>query len=139
MKKLWIAFGLLIGLLSVAFAQSVQLRPGDQGPITFDTVGNTKILNHLLGATPTPALSSCGGGTATIVGTDTAGTVVTGTATTSCVITFKTAYGVAPACVVSPASGVLAAFSYVVTTASITVTQTSTAGNTIQYICVGTQ
>lgn len=128
-------------LIAVAFAQSsVQLTPGDRGPIVFGTSGDATISTRLLHNSSPPVLSSCGGAGAAVVGSDEGGTVTVGsTLTTSCVITFTHAFGVAPACVLSPSSGVLAAFSYTVSTTAITVTQTSTASNTIQYVCVGKQ
>lgn len=152
MKRLLLVLGLLtIGGLAIA-QQSVQLRPGDQGPIVWGVNGAASVLspitfsgaasfpNHVLNTGTAPTPSACGGAGLALVGSDAGGTVTVGsTLTTSCTITFATPWAAAPACVVSPASGVLAAFSYTVSTTAIVVTQTSTASNTIQYICVGKQ
>jgi hypothetical protein len=83
-----------------------------------------------------PALTSCGGGSPAITGTDTAGIVTMGTSATGCVITFNVAYTSTPYCVVSWIATPLASQSYVTSTAAITLTQTSTSGNKVQYICV---
>jgi hypothetical protein len=130
---------LLIPLALLLGAQtSVQTIPGDGGPIRFDSLGRSTIgTGNVSSAGPTPVLSACGGGSPTITGSNLSGTVTTGTTATGCVITFTTTFASAPSCVVSPASGVLASFSYVVTASAITVTQTSTSGNTITYVCVG--
>ena len=92
---------------------------------------------HLATAqTTAPALTSCGGGTPAISGTDTAGIVTMGTNATGCVITFNVAYTGVPYCVVSWIATPLASQSYVTAAASITLTQTSTSGNKVQYICM---
>jgi len=140
MKRWPITLGLIL-LGTVALAQtSVQTIPGDRGPIVFDTLGRAVLGTGNLSSTgPAPVLSGCGGGSPTIVGSNLAGTVVTGTTATGCVITFTTAFTATPTCVLSPASGVLASFSYTLSTTAITVTQTSSSGNTITYVCVGKQ
>jgi hypothetical protein len=91
------------------------------------------------GSTPAPVLTSCGT-SPTIVGTDLAGTVTTGTGTpTGCVITFNTAKSATPFCSVTPGviAPVLAAASYTVSTSAITITQTATNSVVYKYICVG--
>lgn len=85
--------------------------------------------------TTAPALTSCGTGSPTIVGTDTAGLVTMGTSASGCVITFNVAYTGIPFCVVSWIATPLASQSYVTAAASITTTQTSTSGNKLQYAC----
>ncbi len=87
--------------------------------------------------TTAPALTSCGGGSPAIVGTDTAGTVTMGTTATGCVITFNVAYAAAPHCVVTWRATPLLSQSYTVSTAAITLTQTSTSGDLIDYVCIG--
>lgn len=88
--------------------------------------------------TTAPALTSCGTGSPAITGTDTAGVVTMGTSATGCVITFNVAYTGTPYCVVSWIATPLASQSYVTAAATITLTQTPTSGNKVQYICVGT-
>jgi hypothetical protein len=83
-----------------------------------------------------PALTSCGSTGAAISGNDYAGTVtVGGSASTSCIVTFNTAYIAAPTCVVTSRSQITS-FAYTVSTTAITVTQTSTASNLFDYVCV---
>lgn len=86
--------------------------------------------------TTAPALTSCGT-TPAITGTDTAGIVTMGTSATGCVITFNQAYVAAPFCVVSWIATPLASQSYVTSNTAITLTQTSTSNNKVQYICIG--
>lgn len=132
-------------LIGGAFAQNItkaiQLSQDPNGLIGYDTSNNVYFPNHILstvrgGPAPTVTGSTCGTTAPAITGTDFAGTVTVGTsATTSCVVTFGTAFVTAPTCVVSPKSTILAAFSFATSTTALTVTQTSTAGNTFTYIC----
>jgi hypothetical protein len=138
MKKL-LALPLLLVLLCAQ--TQVQTVPGSGGPLNFDSAGKATLGTGNLSSTgPAPVLSSCGGGSPAITGSNLAGTVTTGTTATGCVITFaQGGFATAPSCVLSPASGVLASFSYTISTTAITVTQTSSSGNTITYVCVGKQ
>lgn len=86
-------------------------------------------------ATP-PVLTSCGT-SPSITGSDTAGIVTMGTTATGCVITFATAYTGTPFCVVSWIATPLASQSYVTSNTAITLTQTSTSNNKVQYVCMG--
>lgn len=92
---------------------------------------------HIVTGSTAPALSSCGTGSPTIVGSDTAGIVTLGTSATGCIITFASAYTSVPYCVVSWIATPLASQSYVTAAATITLTQTSASGNKVQYVCVG--
>jgi hypothetical protein len=93
---------------------------------------------HLATAqTTAPVLTSCGT-SPSIVGTDTAGIVTMGTASpTGCVITFNQAYTATPYCLVTWIATPLASQSYVTTASTITLTQTGTSSNKVQYLCVG--
>jgi hypothetical protein len=92
----------------------------------------------LVSATTAPALTSCGTGSPTNTGgTDQAGTVTLGTNATGCVITFNAAYTGTPHCVVTWQNTPLASQSYVVSNTAITLTQTSTSGNKVNYSCKG--
>lgn len=82
-----------------------------------------------------PALTSCGGGSPAIEGSDMSGTVTMGTTATGCVITFNAAYTNAPRCLVTWRATPLASQSYAVSNTAITLTQTSTSGNVVDYIC----
>lgn len=77
-----------------------------------------------------------GTGTPTIASgsTDTAGEVTSGTSATSVVITFSSAKSTAPFCTVTPQTQ-LAAFAYTISTSAITITQTATTGEKIDYNC----
>lgn len=89
-----------------------------------------------LGTTTAPALTSCGTSPA-ITGTDLAGIVTMGTATpTGCVITFNTPYVTAPVCVVAWIATPLASQSYATSATAITLTQTATSSNKVQYVCM---
>jgi len=138
------ALVLLLGL-GFALAQSanrgVQLSQDSTGFVGFDNVqGGMYLPGHLLSTTrlgPAPVLSACiTGGTPTLVGTDLSGVITGGTtASTSCVVTFGTAFQTAPNCVVSWQSGPLAAMSWATSTTALTITQTSNASSKIAYIC----
>ena len=140
MKKLILALSASIALIGLALAQqSVQTRPGDGGPLWFATNGAAVFGGHISNAGRAPVVTTCGGDPA-IVGTDLAGVVTVGaTPSTSCVITFAVAYTIAPTCVVSWSAGPLAAMSYTISTTAITVAQTSTASNRLNYICIGSR
>lgn len=81
-----------------------------------------------------PGLTSCGGGTPSITGSDVAGRVVEGTTATGCIITFAATYTNAPSCTVTSETQ-LAAFSYVVSATAITISNTSSSGDVIHYHC----
>jgi hypothetical protein len=81
-----------------------------------------------------PALTSCGT-SPTIEGSDLSGTVTMGTGSpTGCVITFNAAYSNAPRCSVTWRVNI-ASMQYVVSTTAITLTQTATSSNVVDYIC----
>lgn len=146
MRKL-IAPVLLILALGGALAwsqtanRSIQGSQDPTGQIGFDNVqGGIYLPGHLLSTTrlgPAPVLSACiTGGTPTLVGTDFSGVITGGTtASTSCVVTFGTAFQTAPNCVVSWQTGPLAAMSWTTSTTALTITQTSNASSKIAYIC----
>jgi hypothetical protein len=91
---------------------------------------------HVASAQTTPpALTSCGT-SPSISGTDTAGTVTMGTGSpTGCVITFNVAYTTAPHCTVTFRASIVA-YTYTVSGAAITTTQTATSSNLLDYVCV---
>lgn len=92
---------------------------------------------HIRGDGTAPALTVCGT-TPGIVGNDIHGTVTMGTGTpTGCVITFNVAYVAAPNCNVTWRANPLAAQSYAVSTTAITLTQTATSSNVVDYNCWG--
>lgn len=78
-----------------------------------------------------------GTGTPTIAtgSTDAAGEVTSGTSATSLVITFSSVKTNAPFCTVTPQTQLLA-FAYTITGTAITITQTATTGEKVDYFCV---
>jgi hypothetical protein len=105
-------------------------------PTRFGLAAGTPV--HIVSAQATaPALTSCGTNPS-ITGTDTAGIVTMGTGTpTGCIITFNVAYVSAPYCVVSWIATPLGSQSYATSNTAITLTQTATSSNKVQYVCVG--
>lgn len=97
---------------------------------TFTTLTNASL--KFSGAAPTPT----GTGTPTIAtgSTDSSGEVTAGSSATSVVITFAVAKANAPFCVVR-SQAQIASFAYTVSTTAITITQTATSGNVIDYFC----
>lgn len=82
-----------------------------------------------------PSLTSCGT-LPTIAGSDYAGEVTMGTGTpTGCVITFAAAYAGVPYCTVTWQATPLASQSYTVSATAITLTQTATSSNKVNYNC----
>lgn len=82
-----------------------------------------------------PALSSCGT-SPTIVGSDTAGTITMGTGgPTTCTITFNAAYTAVPICILRWQT-TIGTMTYTTSTSAISVTQTSTSSNKIDYHCI---
>lgn len=126
----------LVGLFLpvAAFAQAPYQVERFFGPSIGKKWDDT-LANHPRTSGTAPALSSCGTSPSN-TGTDTAGRVVMGTGTpTGCVITFATVYAVAPHCVVTWQVN-LASMEYVTTASSITLTQTATDSNVVNYVCV---
>lgn len=127
--------------VSQNITRALQLSQDPTGLIGYDTSNNVFFPNHILstirgGPAPSVTGATCGTTAPSVTGTDFAGTITVGTsATTSCVLTFGTAFNTAPTCLLTPKSAILAALSYAATTTALTITQTSTASNTISYIC----
>ncbi len=143
MRKYILPSLLILALgLGLAVAQNItkalQLSQDATGAFGVDTSNGVYFPGHILSTgKPAPALTACvTGGTPTLVGTDFSGVITAGTtASTSCVVTFGTAYVTAPNCVVSWQSGPLAAMSWATSTTALTITQTSNASSKIAYIC----
>lgn len=149
------AFALMACMPVAALAQGFnlpQLQPGiSQGPSVASTIDPTTGLyfgtnrmgfaGHLesglkTGTASLPALTGCGTTPTLAAGsTDTAGTITLGTTATGCVITFGTAFVAAPACLVTWRATPLASQSYTTSTIALTLTQTSTTNNLVDYWC----
>jgi hypothetical protein len=139
------AICLLLGL-GFAFAQSItkalQLSPDTTGAFSVDSNSGVYFPGHVLVGPgtlrPAPVLSACiTGGTPSITGTDFAGSFTAGTtASTSCVVTFGTAWLTAPNCLVSyAAGGPPATSSWTTSTTALTITQASTASVKVSWLC----
>lgn len=89
---------------------------------------------HIKGTGTAPALTSCGTSPA-IVGSDVAGVVTTGSAATTCTITFAATYTTAPSCFFLP-TGTATMPVYTVSATAITVA-TDIASTVYNYGCVG--
>jgi len=100
----------------------------------FVSVGGS--IGHIASQGSTPALSSCGTSPTLDTGsTDFAGSYTTGSAATTCTITFGTAYAAAPSCSVD-ANGNATQPTFTVSQTAITVT-VDIASTKYSYICVG--
>src|SRR5437016_2956004 len=136
------AICLLLGL-GIAFAQNItralQLSQDTSGVFSVDANNGVYFPGHLLTplGRPLPVLSACSAGTGgSFAGTDFSGTFTQGnTASTSCVVTFGTAFVTAPNCSVTWNTGPLAAMSWTTSTTALTITQTSATTSKISYIC----
>ena len=94
------------------------------------------LLGGASGHSGTPVLTSCGGGTPTVVGTDTAFTITQGTTATGCVATFATAYTKVPVCVaVNQTAPGTSTPAYTVTATAITLVTASTSGEIWNVLC----
>jgi len=137
-----LAFG-IAALCGLAFAQtitsSIQLSQDGRGPFGVDSNIGVYFPGHLLtpSGRPPPVLTACVAGTGgSFAGTDFAGTFTQGnTGSTSCVVTFGTAFLTAPNCTVTWNTGPLAAMSWTTSTTALTITQTSATTSKISYIC----
>lgn len=84
-----------------------------------------------------PAVTSCGT-SPTIIGSDSAAEVTTGTGSpTACTITFSAAYVSQPICIVRDRTVAANVTSYTVSTTAIVVTNTAASSQKIGYVCFG--
>jgi hypothetical protein len=155
MKKLLAIFGALVFGAGIAFAQAVpipyvsSLGTGDIMQVIKNaapSAGNTyatltQLRAWLLGGNSAhsgiPALTSCGGGSPAIAGTDFAFRVTQGSTATGCVATFSTAFVSIPVCVaVNQTAPGTSTPAYSVTTTAITLVTASTSGEIWDVVCV---
>lgn len=138
MKKLLsLALIAVLGFGSFALAQtinkSLQLSQDASGPVNIDTLFSVYFPRHLLfPRTNSPVLTSCGTAPS-IVGNDTVGKLTTGSAATTCTITFETAFVIAPACLVQAQGGATQP-TYTTSTTAITMT-VDIASTVYNYFC----
>lgn len=119
--------------------RALQLSQDTSGAFGVDANSGIYFPSHLhtLTNNRTPAIA--GTGTPTITGSDTAGVITMGTNATTAVVTFARAYGAAPFCVISPQNAFTTTnIAYTTVTTSLSLTQNSTSGNKINYICMST-
>ena len=127
---------LLLLLAGTAHAQQITQNGSCPAGASCTVSGAWTFTAHVLAAGSAPALTSCGTSPA-ISGSDLAGTVTIGTgAPTGCVITFNVAYTSAPHCTVTWRATALLSQSYAVSNTAITLTQTATSSDVVDYICV---
>jgi hypothetical protein len=121
-----------LGLYSSADPLAGQAPGATVGPY----IGFTPGVPHITAGLIPPVLSACGT-TPLIIGDDKDGQVTMGTGTPAgCVITFASAYVSAPLCDVTWQATPLAAQSYAISATAITLTQTATSSNKVNYHCV---
>lgn len=138
MKKLLsLALIAVLGFGSFALAQtinkSLQLSQDASGPVNIDTLFSVYFPRHLLfPRTNSPVLTSCGTAPS-IIGNDTTGKITTGSAATTCTITFETAFAIAPACLVQAQGGATQP-TYTTSTTAITMT-VDIASTVYNYFC----
>jgi len=133
---------LILGLAcGLAFAQQItkgiQLSQDATGPIGYDTNGASYFPGHINANTKVglpPVLTSCGTAPS-FTGSDTALRLTTGSAATTCTVTFGVAHVTAPACVITPqGAAVQPTYTVSATAISMTVDVASTVYN---IICIG--
>lgn len=142
MKKYLLPSLLILALAgAVALAQNitkaVQLSQDPTGLIGYDTANATYFPGHINNTTrgsPGPVLSTCGTAPS-FTGTDNALRLTTGSAATTCTVTFGTAFVAIPACVITPqGAAVQPTYTVSITAISMTVDVASTVYN---IICMG--
>lgn len=142
MKKYLLPSLLILALASaLGFAQNItkgiQLSQDATGPIGYDTNGASYFPGHINANNRVglpPVLSSCGT-TPSFTGSDTALRLTTGSAATTCTVTFGVAHVTAPACVITPqGAAVQPTYTVSATAISMTVDVASTVYN---IVCIG--
>lgn len=139
MKRILAPAILILGLAcSVAFAQNItkglQLSQDASGPFGVDAANNVYFQKKILStSTVSPVLTTCGTAPS-IIGNDAVGKLTTGSAATTCTVTFTTAYNVAPACIVAP-QGSATFPTYTTSTTALTFT-VDIASTVYNYICM---
>lgn len=135
-SALILAFGLVFALAQ-NINKAVQLSQDPTGLIGYDTNNATYFPGHInsttRGSAP-PVLTTCGTAPA-FIGTDTALRLTTGSAATTCTVTFGVPFVAIPACVITPqGAAVQPTYTVSITAISMTVDVASTVYN---IICMG--
>jgi len=137
MKKYLLPSALILacflgGALAQNIIKGVQLSQDATGPIGVDAVNSVYFPTHVntVGRVP-PVLSACGT-TPTFTGSDNALRLTTGSAATTCTVTFGTAFNTAPACVITPqGAAIQPTYTVSATAISMTVDIASTVYNIV--------
>jgi hypothetical protein len=128
------------GALSQNINRAIQLSQDPTGLVGYDTTNNVYFPNHILSTTrggPPPVLSSCGTAPS-FTGTDVSMKLTTGSAATTCTITFGTPFIVAPAClVVGNGSPAVLVPTYTSSTTALTIT-VDIASTVYSVLCMST-
>lgn len=102
------------------------------------TTGQLVMNGHIQGGGFYPTVSSCGGGSPSISGSDTAGKINVGTSTSTCTVNFGSAWPSAPICVVSNETARIAMRAVPGTTTLVISAAANFAASTVlNYICFG--
>lgn len=142
MKRLLLA-GLAIVCLGIGvgvaqnITKAIQLSQDATGLFGVDNVNSVFFPNHVVGnAQLAPTVAAAAGTAPTVVGTDLAGTITGGGASTTTVtLTFRSAFGATPICVAqsrNPATSPLAA-----TPSTTGFTVGSMGAAVLDYVCIG--
>ena len=130
----------LAASLSIAqtINKAIQLSQDNTGAFGIDTNNGVYFPGHLLSKTSGVAVPTItGSGTPTVTGSDSAGVITMGTSATTATLVFGTAYVSVPWCVISPQNAFTTTnISYTLATTSIALTQNSTSGNLVNYMCL---
>lgn len=122
------------GALSQNITKGIQLSQDNTGPIGVDTNNSVYFPRHMLfPRTASPVLTGCGT-SPSIIGNDVVGKLTTGSAATTCTVTFETAYAVAPACAIS-AQGTATQPTFTTSTTAIVIT-VDIASTVYNYLCM---
>ena len=99
-------------------------------------IGGYDNSGHMFTSGPAPAISSCGTGSPTVVGDDNGGTITTGTAATTCTLTFAKAWQKAPYCTETDNSATIPGSISTLNTTTMTLALgTGLTGGNIWYNC----
>lgn len=143
MRRLFAPIGLIL-LLAIGYAgaqtftKAIQLSQDTTGAFSVDSNNGVYFPSHI-NTVGSPAPTITGTATVTISGTDTAGLITMGTSATTATAVFGRAYLSVPFCVVTwqaPMNGTATPIAYTLATTSIAITQGSTSGNKINYMCM---
>ena len=141
MRKYLLPAGVILALgLSLALAQNItKSLQQSQSPGAFgvDTVLSVFFPNHINSVGKVPAVGS----SATVSGSDFAGTITEGSSSVGEVLTFTTAFTTAPHCVVTqeaPGVALATPVSYSTVTTALPITHLTQASKLLDYFCSGT-